>query len=342
MTVDGNAAERTTPVFRAEDERNDPLSRRIAAFAQQAGLAAVIIVLAVVFELINPIFLSDGNLIEIFRSGSLYFIVACTSTLILVGGGLDFSIGALYAVGGIVCGAFILAGVPWPIAIVMAVAVGGALGAINGAVTVYLSVPPLIATLGMFFAAGGAITVYTGGTNLFGFPAAFNYLGQGRLFGVPFLVYYAVVFGIIFHLVLEHSKFGYETRFVGGNRSAAVANGVRVAQLDIRLYALSGASTALAGILFAARTSTASPAAGNAALTFQVLTAIIIGGTSLFGGTGTIIGTTLGVLLFAVLNNGLAIVNVNPLYQNIFIGIVLVAAVAFDQAQRRRRFSARR
>ena len=186
-----------------------------------------------------------------------------------------------------------------------------------------------------------APSVYTGGTNLFGFPDAFNVLGQGRLFGIPFLVYYAVIFGIVFHVLLEHTVFGYETRITGGNRLAASANGVRVKLLDLQLYALSGATAALAGIMFMARTSTASPAAGGSALTFQVITAIIIGGTSLFGGTGSIIGTALGTLLFAVLNNGLAVVNVNPLYQNIFIGVILVVAVAFDQVQRKRRFARR-
>lgn len=235
-----------------------------------------------------------------------------------------------------------LAGVPWPLAILLGVAAGALVGLINAAVIVKYDVPPLIATLGSLFAVGGVVTVYTGGTNLFGFDEAFNALGQGRLFGVPYLIYYAVVIGVVFHVLLERTVFGYETRIMGGNRNAASANGVRVKLRDLQLYALSGGVTALAGIMFMARTSTASPAAGGTSLTFQVITAIIIGGTSLFGGTGSIIGTALGVVLFAVLNNGLAVVNVNPLYQNIFIGVILVAAVAFDQAQRRRRFTARR
>ncbi|MBN9018829.1 MAG: ABC transporter permease [Rhizobiales bacterium] len=340
MTIENKLA--GPPAARAARDEDGGKWRAILSAGQQAGLAVVVIIVAIVFQTLNPVFLSQGNIIEILRSGALYFIVACTSTMILVGGGLDFSIGALYAFGGIVAGALILAGVPWPLAIILAVAAGAVLGAINGAVIVYLKVPPLIATLGMFFAAGGAITVYTGGTNLFGFPDAFNAIGQGKLFGVPYLVCYAVIFGIVFHILLEHTRFGYETRITGGNRAAALANGVRVNALDLKLYALSGGVTALAGIFFMARTSTASPSAGSSSLTFQVLTAIIIGGTSLFGGTGTIGGTALGVLLFAVLNNGLAVVNVNPLYQNIFIGVILVAAVAWDQAQRSRRFKARR
>lgn len=315
---------------------------RIAATAQRAGLLIVILLLCAIFQLFNPVFLSEGNIIEIFRSGALYFIVACASTLILVGGGLDFSIGSTFPLGGIAAGAFMLAGLPWPLAVLIGIAAGALVGVVNAGVIVRYDVPPLIATLGSFFAIGGAITVYTGGTNLFGFPDDFNILGQGRLFGIPYLIYYAVVIGILFHVLLEHTAFGYDTRIAGGNRQAASANGVRVEMLDMKLYALSGATTALAGIMFMARTSTASPAAGGSALTFQVITAIIIGGTSLFGGTGSIIGSALGVMLFAVLNNGLAVVNVNPLYQNIFIGVILVAAVAFDQMQRKRRFAARR
>lgn len=318
------------------------LRARATALAQRGGLFLVIVVLSLAFQAFNPVFLSQGNIIEILRSGSLYFVVACASTLIFVGGGLDFSIGATFPMGGIVAGALMLSGVWWPLAILLGVLAGAIVGLANAAVIVRFDVPPLIATLGSFFAMGGIITVYTGGTNLFGFPDAFNALGQGHLFGIPYLVYYAVVIGVLFHVLLERTVFGYETRITGGNRRAASANGVRVAALDLKLYALSGATTALAGIMFMARTSTASPVAGGSAITFQVITAIIIGGTSLFGGTGSITGTALGVVLFAVLNNGLAIVNVNPLYQNIFIGVILVAAVAFDQAQRRRRFTAKR
>ena len=299
---------------------------RLTGLMQNGGLFAVIILIAIIFQILNPVFLSQGNIIEIFRSGALYFIVACGATLVLVGGGLDFSAGAVFPLGGIVAGGLMLAGLPWPLALLLGVGAGALAGAINALVITRFEVPPLIATLGSFFAIGGAITVYTGGTNLFGFP---------------FLVYYAVIFGIVFHVLLEHTVFGYETRITGGNRLAASANGVRVKLLDLQLYALSGATAALAGIMFMARTSTASPAAGGSALTFQVITAIIIGGTSLFGGTGSIIGTALGTLLFAVLNNGLAVVNVNPLYQNIFIGVILVVAVAFDQVQRKRRFARR-
>jgi ribose transport system permease protein len=307
-------------------------------YTQQAGLIACVVVLAAVFAARNGTFLSSGNLIELLRSATLYFIVACASTLVLVGGGLDFSIGSVYALGAVVAGLLMTHGTPWPLAVLGGLAVGGVTGLANAAISVYLGVPPLIATLGTFFVAGGLAVVITGGTDVYGFPSAFISIGAGELGGIPYLIFYAVLIGVIFHIVLERTVFGYNTRATGGNRAAAAANGIRVARLDLALYVTSGAVAALAGILGAARLSTASSSAGGASLTFQVVTAVIIGGTSLFGGTGTIAGSALGALLFAEISNGLQVINVNPLYQNIFIGVILVAAVAIDQYRRKRRY----
>ena len=200
----------------------------------------------------------------------------------------------------------------------------------------------MIATLGVFFVVQGFITVLTGGNDVFtGIPPSFNKIGQSTVWGVPYLVFYGVVIGVVCHLLLEKSSFGYDVKATGGNRSAARANGIRVNRIDLTLYSMSAAVAAFAGILFAARTGAASPEAGGYGLTFQVLTAIIIGGTSLFGGIGTVFGSALGCLLFAETDNGLSVINVNPLYQQIIVGAILIAAVAIDQARRRRQFKLR-
>jgi ribose transport system permease protein len=307
-------------------------------YTQQAGLIACVVVLAAVFAVRNDTFLSSGNLIELLRSATLYFIVACASTLVLVGGGLDFSIGSVYALGAVVAGLLMTHSTPWPLAVLGGLAVGGVIGLANAAISIYLRVPPLIATLGTFFVAGGLAVVITGGNDVYGFPSAFISIGAGELGGIPYLIFYAVIIGVIFHVLLERTVFGYNTRATGGNRGAAAANGIRVARLDMALYVTSSAVAALAGILGAARLSTASSSAGGADLTFQVVTAVIIGGTSLFGGIGTIAGSALGSILFAEINNGLQVINVDPLYQDIFIGVILVAAVAIDQYRRKRRY----
>lgn len=332
----------TTSSTRRLTAEAKPISVDWSRYTQLLGLVSVIALLAMAFQLTNPVFITSGNLLEILRSATLYFIVACPVTLIIVAGGLDLSVGALYALGAVSGGLLMVGGVPWPIAVIGGVAVGAGAGLITGSMSVYLGIPSLIASLATFFVAIGIAVVLTGGRDVFGFPEQFTAIGSGTFLGVPNLIYIAVVIGVIFHVVLEHTPFGYNVRATGGNRSAALANGIRVGRVDLILFATSGGVAALAGLLGASRIYSASPLAGGNGLTFQVLTAIIIGGTSLFGGIGTISGSALGALLFAVINNGLATSGVNPLYQNIFIGVILAVAVAVDQFRRRRRFRAGR
>lgn len=325
----------TTEARPAAPPRRIELSR----YTQQLGLIGVIVVLAVIFQSGNGAFLSQGNIIELLRSGTLYFIVGCATTLVLVAGGLDFSIGAVFALCTVATGWMMLHSVPWPLAVLIGVALGVVLGLVNAAAATYLKIPPLIATLAMSFIAGGLAFIISGGLDLFGFSEAFISFGAAKVLGLPVLIYYAVIIGIIFHVLLEKTVFGYNARSIGGDRAAALANGIRVAKMDFALYAISGGVAAFAGILGAARLSTASPTAGGTAFTFQVLTAVIIGGTSLFGGTGTIAGAALGAVLFAEINNGLQVIDVNPLYQSLIIGFILALAVAVDQFRRSRRFT---
>jgi ribose transport system permease protein len=314
--------------------------RRVAS-AQQAGLVAIIVVLLAVSESIDPTTLRSANLIEVLRSTAVYFIGACGATLLLVGGGLDLSIGSVFAVGAVAAGRLMNDGLPWQLALIGAVAISGVLGAVTAALVIRVKVPPFITTLGMYFAASGAVTVLTGGNPLFNFPAGFRKFGQGNWLGVPLLVYYAVIVGVAFHVILQHTRFGYDTRAVGGNAASALANGVRVTRVNTGLYVISAAVAGLCGILLAARVDTADPGSGGPAFTFEVLASVIIGGTSLFGGVGTIAGSALGALLFSVINNVLALTNTNPQWQNIAVGVILVLAVALDRLRRSRQFSLR-
>ncbi len=314
--------------------------RRIAG-AQQLGIVLIIALLILIAQSANPQTLTIPNIIEILRSSALYFIGASAATLVLVGGGLDLSIGSLFAVGGVSVGIAMNAGVPWPLAIVLALAVCAVLGMVNAALITWVGVPPFIATLGMLFAASGIVVVVTGGVPRFGFPTGFTDLAQLSLFGIPLLVFYAVIIGIVAHVVLQHTVFGYNIRAFGGSASAARANGIRASQMNIALYTISAVVAGLCGILLASRVATADPGAGGTGFAFQVLAAVIIGGTSLFGGVGTIAGTALGALLFAVINNTLALTNTNPQWQNVATGVILVAAVAVDHLRRKRRFTVR-
>lgn len=323
-------------------ERVERLPRRLArAFlGPQGGLLLVILAIVLLTELKSPVMLASSNLIEVLRATVVYFVGACAATLVIVGGGLDLSIGAMVAAGGVAVGELMNHGVPWPLAILGTLVLAAGVGALNAALVLKVLVPPFVTTLGMYFILLGLINVVTGGTPLYDFPAAFAEIGAGDALGVPYLVFYGLAIGAIFHVVLSYTPFGYDVKAVGGNRLAALGNGVRVTRVTATTYVIGGIMTAVAGVLLAARNAAADPAVGGASYTFQVFSAVIIGGTSLFGGIGSIYGTALGCLLFSVLDNALALFEVNTLWLNTVTGVVLIVAVAIDQARRRRQFRA--
>jgi len=303
-----------------------------------ATLVVVVAVLTVLITAANPTFLTPDNLITLLRAAVTTFIIGCAATVVFASGALDLSVGAVFTMGGVVVGGATVAGVPWPVAALLGVGAGALLGLVNAALVIAARVPPIIATLGTFYAVGGLAVIVTNGSPISPLPDGFNAMGQGSVVGVPLLILYGAVVGVLVAVLLATTRFGYDAKAVGGNENAARANGVRVTSVKTRVYALSGAAAALAGVLYAARTGTADPQAGGADLTFNVITAVLIGGTSLFGGIGTVAGTALGAVLFAQIQNGLILSGVNPLYSNVVVGVILVAAVALDGWRRSRAF----
>lgn len=305
---------------------------------QVAALVAAVVVIAVVAQSRNDVFLTQDNLIALLRAGVTTFIIGCAVTLVFTSGGLDLSVGAVFTLGAVVAAELMTSGLPWAFAVVVGVAAGGLLGLVNAGLIIWARVPPIIATLSALYAVSGLALVVTGGNFVAPLPDGFNAVGQSSIGSVPWLIVYAVAIGLAFHVLLGRTRFGYDVKAMGGNERAALANGVRVTRLKIEVYALSGAVAALAGILYASRTGTADPQAGGTDITLQVIAAVLIGGTSLFGGIGSISGTALGALLFAEIQNALTVIGVNPLYQNIVIGVILAAAVATDSWRRSRAF----
>ncbi len=301
----------------------------------QAGLVVALILFSAIITLSNSLFLSHNNIIEILRSAVYIFIIGVASTFVFVAGGLDLSVGSLLAVGSIGTASMLVHGVPVIPAILIGIAFGAAAGLVNGLIIVYLGIPPLITTLGMLYVAQGTITVVTGGVPLYPFPDSFNEIGQGDLFGVPYLVLYAIAVGVIGHVVLEYTKFGYDVRATGGNRDAARAAGIKVNRVGIAVYVLSGLSASFSGMLLASQLGSGQPSVGSTT-ELQVIAAVIIGGTSLFGGIGTIVGTALGALLLSTITDGLVLLSLDPAYQNIVVGLVIVLAVGIDRLRRAR------
>ncbi|WP_329244670.1 ABC transporter permease [Actinoallomurus sp. NBC_01490] len=341
MTVSGGASKTMAPGTTDTPITKLSLGRRLLA-RQELTLIGVLILVGVLATLRNSSFGASDNLLQVIRAAVVTFIVACPLTLVTIGGGFDFSVGSVFTLGGVSAAYFMTHGIIWPLAIVLGIAVGAVIGGLNAVTIDRLRVPPIITTLGTFYFMSGVVILFTHGIDIAPLPTQFNSLGTGSTLGVPNVILAGILVGIAYHLVLERTRFGYNVRSLGGNRLAATENGIPVRRLDAWLYVGAGALAAFAGIVYAARTGSGQVSAGGASVTLTAISAVLIGGTSLFGGIGTITGTALGAILFAEIDNALAVAGIDALYSNMIIGGILVFAVAADSVRRGRMFSLKR
>ena len=311
-----------------------------------------LVLLIAVFALLEPRFLHPLNVLNVLRQVSISGLVAVGMTFVILTAGIDLSVGSVVALAGLI-GAMVSkggvadrfalevgasAGNPVYLAAAAAIVVGLAAGFLQGIVVTKLRVPPFVVTLGGLTAFRGLALLVSGGGPISGFNTDFTWWGQGRILTVPVPVILFFSAAIIAHLVLRYSRFGKHVYAIGGNARAAALNGVPVDRIVISVYVISGFFCGLAAFLLSARLNSAEAVAGSG-LELTVIAAVVIGGTSLFGGVGTIFGTVTGALLIGVLTNGLVLLNVSSFVQQIVIGVILVAAVALDQFAASRRAS---
>lgn len=294
----------------------------------------VLLVLGTAMTILSPYFLSVSNFLNILLATSTIGVLAIGTTLILCSGGLDLSIGSILGFAGVV-GAYFCVELewPWPTAIIGALGAGALAGYVNGIFITRLRIPAFIVTLGMLgIARGIGLIIAPNGGAIYGLPAPVVYLGQGRPLGIPSPVIILILVAVLSHYLLAYSRFGRHTLAIGDNEAAARATGIPVERLRRKLYTISGLMAGLAGLIFMARVNAGDPTAGY---TYELtaITAAIIGGTSLFGGKGSILGAVVGALIMGVLQNGLNLLAVQSYYQQIAIGAVLILAVYIDQLQ---------
>ena len=317
----------SSPPARARSWRERTFGNAAFRFESLLVLAALIAIMA----FLSPVFFSISNLLNIVLSTSVFGVLAIGMTFVICSAGIDLSVGSIVGLSGVV-GALATANLdlPWPACIVGCLAAGAFAGWVNGFLITKGMIPPFIVTLGMLGVARGTALVLSNGVSIYGLPPEVVYLGQGRPFGVPTPVIILLLTALVAHVLLIHTRFGVYAQVIGDNEVAARAMGVRVERHKTLLYTLSGLLSGLAGLLFAARVNSGEPTAGlNYELT--AITATIIGGTNLFGGRGSVIGTIIGALIMGVLQNGLNLLAVRPFYQQIAIGSVLVLAVWLDR-----------
>jgi ribose transport system permease protein len=329
------------------DDGNPPLTlmQRVGDFflrTPSLWTYAVLIVLVIVFSIASHgTFGSVYNLRNIALDASLLMVVSVGMTMVILSGGIDLSVGAVTIFGGVIAGLIMekLGGNGLGtilIGLVAAVAVGIGWGAVNGIFVTWLRVAPLIATLGTLGMATGLALVITSGNDIRSVPQPLvNGLGNGSILGIPWLVVVAVVVTALGILYLNYTQPGLYLFAIGSNRDAVVRTGVKLRRNVLSVYIIIGALAGLAGYLSLARFQTTN-LVGHTTDNLQAIAAVVLGGTSLFGGRGGIGGTVAGVLIPAVLSNGLVILGVAPFWQQFAIGLVLVIAVYSDQLRRSR------
>jgi len=299
-------------------------------WAGTAMLLFFYLIIIVIFTLLSPFFMSFRNLLSVGTNASFIGLMAAAGTPLIIAGGLDLSVAAVAGLAGVVVSIGYAAGIDIWVSCALALILGGAIGAANGALTNGLRLNPFIVTLGTMSIISGLSLVMTGGLTNPLLVDAFNWIGSGRILMIPFpLILMVVVFAVIWW-VLSFTPFGRYIYASGGNPDASRMLGIPVDRTQIILYIGSGLAGALAGIVVAAMLGAAAPnAVGGYLLT--VIAAIILGGTSLFGGRGSVWGTLLAVLILGTLNNGLTLLNVSSFWQDVTKGAVLLLAVGLDQ-----------
>jgi ribose transport system permease protein len=268
-------------------------------------------------------------------------LLATGQTFVIISGGIDLSMGFIMGLAAVVAAHVInwagpVMGLPMAVLFGSLVAIGVAMipGFVNGVLVSRLRVPPFIGTLGMFGVCRGVAFLLAGGTTVPVQNSVFAALGNGRIFGIPWVVIVAAVFVLVMHYLLSQTRFGQHNYAIGANEQAARRAGIDIRRHILRLYVLSGICAGLAGVLYAARFSAGAAQAGEPLLLDSVA-AVVIGGASLFGGSGTILGTVAGAFVIAVIQYGLVFINVEPFWQFISVGVVIIISVLIDQAQRR-------
>jgi len=293
-------------------------------------------VLCVLIAVLEPKFVSPGNLASVARQTAVITIMAMGMTMVMIAAGIDLSVGSMLALAGVIGAMAMVGGMPAIVGIIVSIAVGAVFGALNGVAVATLRIPAFIVTLGAMGIYRGLALLITDGNAVVGLPKGLRLLAEGNLFGViPIPLLLVVVIAVIFHFVLTSTRLGRYCYAIGSNIEAARYAGIPVARYQVVFYTILGALTGLAGAIESARLVTGQPTAGDG-YELRVIAAVVIGGGSLSGGQGTIIGTIIGSLFMGVLANGANLLGISPFVQQIIIGAVIVVAVTFDEFQRRR------
>ncbi len=312
-----------------------PWRRRLAEVVSQATALGALVAIGVALTILSPHFLTYTNLSEVVVDAAVTAIVAVGETLVIITAGIDLSVGAVAALAGVVGAQFMVdLKLPWPVATVAGVLLGALAGLVNGGLVSWIKLPPFIATLGMMGVARGVTLLTTGAVAVYGVPTGFTVLGQGYSGPIPAPAICLAVVIVVFGVIFTWTKLGRHARAIGSNQEASRLTGVRVGSYLVLVYVLAGTLAGFAGMIAASRVESGQPNFGIG-LELDAIAAAVIGGASLFGGQGTVVGAIIGAFLIEEIRDGSVLLNISSSAQDVIIGVVVWLAVAWDIWRRR-------
>lgn len=327
-------------------DRKKTLGRRLLekfVDVREAGVLMPLVLAIILFSVNSDRFLTANNLTNIMRTAAFTIITSIGQAYLIIAGSWDISVGAIYSIGGVVAAsAMCTFGLPIWLSVLLALLVGAIFGMLNGVLVIRIKLPPFIATMGTMYIARGLCTGYTKGASIYPLPDAFLTVGQEGLniagAEIPYVIVIALVMALVAELILRFTTYGRKLYAAGGNSEAARLAGIPTTRIRFSAFVLTGALAALTGILMASRVSSAQPNIGSG-FEMTVVAACVIGGISMEGGAGSVIGVVMGSIFMAMISNGMTLIHVDAYWQQMVIGIVLIFACSLEYVRNRVRLS---
>lgn len=301
---------------------------------RESAIFLALIGIMVIITIIAPKFATPGNLYRVARQISFVAIVAFGVFTVILTGGIDLSVGSIIGLSGVTCGLAMAAGAGPFVGVLVGLVTGFGAGMINGLLVSYVGITPFIVTLGMLSMARGTIWIITKGWPVEEIAESFMVIGQGKMLGIPVPVVIAIVVAVAMHFFLKYTVFGRRLYAIGGNEEATRLSGINVKKIKCLAYGISGLMSAITGIILVARFSSAQTNAGDG-WELDAIAAAVIGGTSLAGGSGSVLGVIIGAAIMGVIRNGLVLMKVSAYWQTAIMGFIIVLAAVIDRVKNR-------
>lgn len=298
------------------------------------GMILGFFVLCAIISFITPNFLTKNNIINLLRQSSIIGVIATGMTFVIISGNFDISVGKIAAIGGTIIMSLLANGHSFIVAFGAALLAGALIGVVNGFAVAVVKIPSLIATMGMVVILQGLIFVYTGGYPISFFNAVLTVIGRGSILGVPVAVIIFFIGIIIANIILKKTIMGRRIYAVGGNEESSKLSGINTIKYKIIVFIINGITAIIGGLILVSRLSTATPTAGEG-YDMDAIASVVIGGTSVNGGEGSVLKTIIGVLLMSVISNSFNLIGVNIYFQYIFKGIIILVAVGFGSFKKK-------